>query len=249
MDGPLDARLLAEKLAPPRALLRLPGALYAPPLEGGSVAWLAWLDTRDDDVLRGVIARAHADRARTLGACGPPGNYIASGVDLRDTVTCAWLEARGFRVRHRHLELVVDTGGHHTCGAVIRCRDRSVLDAVARTFSCAWALEAERSLAHDGLFVARTPDNALAGIAAHSGNRAYLGTFGPIGVTATSRGTGLGRALASTALADLAARGFATATVHWIDDDARGFYHRLCRVRTEAWRAEYRLDLHTNERG
>ena len=70
----------------------------------------------------------------------------------------------------------------------------------------------------------RKSDGGIVGVAAHSGNLAHLGTFGPVGVVDAARGSGLGRALSSHVFADLHHRGFATATVPWVENATVAFY-------------------------
>jgi GNAT superfamily N-acetyltransferase len=238
--GTLSAEALREKRSPPRALEPIAGALYARPLEGASSAWLAWLPDDAAVALDAVIERAHRDGARTLTVGGPPGNYLASGVDPEAIDLCEMLAAKGFRETGRHLDLTVSTAGHGVDARVERAVDGESLGWIASSFARAWAMEAERALAHGGLYVVR--DGASwAGFACHSGNRAWEATFGPIGVMGAHRGGGLGRRLASAALAGLAARGFEEARVPWVDVDTARFYESFCAVRDRVWRAEYRM--------
>lgn len=238
----LTPEALAEKLSPPRALERVAGALYAPPLSGGSTAWAAWLPTPFEEALDALIERARRDGATTLAAGGPPGNYLATGVDEGDRELCEALESKGFVVKSRHLDLDVATRGQSVDARVTRSHDAAVIDLVARSFSTSWSMEAARALPRGGLFIARG-DGGFDGFACHSGNAAWASSFGPIGVTPHARGAGLGRALASTVLADLAARGFDAARVPWVDGETARFYESFCEVLSRAWRAEYRLRL------
>lgn len=240
--APLSPEAWREKLSPPRPLERVAGGLYARPLEGARTAWIAWLPDDSEAALDVIISRAKADGARALAVGGPPGNYVASGVDAADAELCASLEARGFSSRSRHLDLVVATGGHGADPRVVRSDDAAFVARVGASFAAAWAMEATRALTHGGLFVA-TRGGAFLGFACHSGNRAWSSTFGPIGVAPEARGGGLGRALASTALADLAARGHGEALVPWVDVETARFYESFCEVLSRSWREEYRLAL------
>ncbi|MFO0648120.1 MAG: GNAT family N-acetyltransferase [Polyangiales bacterium] len=240
--APLSAEALREKLAPPRPLERIADALYARPLAGSRIAWIAWLPDGLDRALDALVARAKVDGARTLAVGGPPGNYLASGVDLDDTELCKCLESRGFVASNRHLDLVVSTAGHALDARVARTDDDDVIARIGASFTSTWAMEAERARSHGGLFVARRGEDLL-GFACHSGNRAWASNFGPIGVAPEARGGGLGRALASTVLCDLAARGHADALVPWVDGETARFYASFCVVLSRAWRAEYRLAL------
>ncbi len=240
--GPLSAEALREKLAPPRPLERVAGALYARPLEGARVAWIAWFPEDLDAALDALATRARGDGARTLAAGGPPGNYLASGVDPDDRELCEALESKGFVVTARHLDLVVSTAGHGPDHRVERAEGGEVIARIAEAFTSTWAMEAERARSHGGVFVARRGETFL-GFACHSGNRAWGASFGPIGVTPEARGAGIGRALASAALGDLARRGHAEALVPWVDGETARFYESFCAVLSRAWRAEYRLRL------
>lgn len=239
--GPLSPEALLEKLSEPRALQFVEGALYAPPLAGSTVAWLAWLpDTFT--ALDAVIERAHRDGARALAFGGPPGNYLVSGADARDERLCEALESKGFRVSAGHCDLVVSTVEHATFDDVERADDDASVAWIAETFARAWGFEASRARSRGGLFVTRV-DGALAGFACHSGNRAWEATFGPIGVAERARGGGVGRRLAATVLRDLAARGFDEATVPWVDGATVRFYESFCTVRSRVTRVAYRLTL------
>ncbi len=239
--GSLPPEALREKLSPPRPLSLVAGALYAAPLASSSTAWLAWLPDGASAALDAVIERARADGARRLAAGGPPGNYLATGVDPADGGLIELLCSKGFHEAGRHLDLAVSTAGHSMGGCVERADDEA-LAWVASTFAEAWAMEARRALAHAGLFVVRDREG-LAGFACHSGNRAWEATFGPVGVAPRARGSGLGRALASAALADLAARGFEVATVPWVDVATARFYESFCAVRSREERVELRARL------
>ncbi len=224
----IDAETLAEKLRPPRALTLLGGSLMAGPAEGSRTAWLAWWDG-DPRSLDAVIARARALGATRLTAGGPPGNYVESGVDASDA---GRFTAAGFVARGGHVDLRVETTVAARAGAeveVVRAADE-LIGLIGERFGAAWAWEATRARSHDGLFAARSREGAWLGFAAHSGNLAHRGTFGPIGVFAEARGTGLGAALTTTVLADLRARGHREATVPWVARETEGFYARLATI-------------------
>ena len=237
MTGDLAPRCLAEKLSPPRPLVRVAGALYAPPLPGKTSAWLAWPAALTRRMLDRVEARARRDGARSLTLGGPPGNYVVTGVDpALEPEVCAFFEAHGYARAGMHLDLVVRTRKHTIDPAVERCATGDeALPWIAEHFTAAWAMEAERALASQGLFVLRGEGGALVGFAAHSGNRAWEATFGPVGVVPAARGAGAGRRLSATVLADLAARGHTKATVPWVDAATAAFYGGFCEVvrRTE----------------
>jgi GNAT superfamily N-acetyltransferase len=232
MIGDLSPQCLAEKLAPPRPLVRVAGALYAPPLPGKGSAWLAWPGSLTKRMLDRVEARARRDGAKTLTVGGPPGNYVTTGIDPQlDPEACAFFEAHGYERVSTHLDLVVRTRKHTIDAAAERCTSGdAVLPWIAEHFAAAWAMEAERALGGGGLFVLRGAGGGLVGFAAHSGNRAWEGRFGPVGVVPEARGAGAGRRLSATVLADLAARGHAKAVVPWVDAATAKFYRRFCEV-------------------
>lgn len=243
MRGLADV-LLTEKLAAPRALSVIEGALYGPPLPGSRRAWLAWLEAPSDaGVLDAVIARAKGDGATSLTYGGPPGNYLVSGLDARDRGSLEWLTERGFREHGRHFDLVCEPGDGSDARAKFERATEAPFAWIAENFATAWAMEATRAASHDGLFLARDEGGSLVGFAAHSGNRAAEGTFGPIGVLGSARGTGVGSLLARAAFDDLADRGFRSVTVPWVEARTVAFYERLVQVRERIERVELRLDL------
>lgn len=237
----IDAETLAEKLRPPRALTLVDGALMAGPAEGSRTAWLAWWDGGSAS-LEVVIERARALGATRLTAGGPPGNYIDSGVDARDV---GRFEAAGFTARGTHLDLRVETAvaPRSVAGVEVVRGSPEVIEAVGERFGQPWAWEATRALSHGGLFAARSSDGAWLGFAAHSGNLAHRGTFGPIGVFSEARGSGLGAALATAVLADMHARGFREATVPWVATETAAFYGRLTVVVSRRERVAMARDL------
>lgn len=244
MIAGLDAATLAEKLRPPRALTVIEGSLLAAPAPGSTAAWLAWWSGAPAS-LEAVIARARALGATRLVVGGPPGNYVESGVAAGDVGRIAALVAAGFTERGEHVDLRVSTDvePRRTEGVTVaRCAD-DLAEAVGEAFGAAWAWEAERASAHGGLFAARASDGALLGFAAHSGNLAHRGTFGPIGVLGAARGRGAGVALATAVLADLRARGFGEATVPWVSAGTVAFYESMATITARARRLTMTLEL------
>ena len=244
MIAGLDAATLAEKLRPPRALTVVEGALLAEPAAGSTTAWLAWWSGAPAS-LAAVIARARAVGAARLTVGGPPGNYVESGVDAEDTVRVAALLAAGYTPREAHLDLRVRTRVAPSAAdapIVRRCGD-DLGDAVGAAFGAGWAWEAARARSHGGVFVARADDGALQGFAAHSGNLAHRGTFGPVGVLPAARGRGLGAALTRAVFVDLRARGFDEAVVPWVATGTVGFYGSLVTILGRTSRLVLSLDL------
>lgn len=227
-----------EKRAAPRALHRVAGGWYAPPLRPDGAAWIAWVDRDLDATLDAMIARAEADRAGSLRVGGPPGNYLTSGAREGEVAAFA---ARGFAVIGEHVDLEVDprVPPQNEPRVAREAHPDALLAWIERAFGGAWAMEARRAASHGALFVAREGDRTL-GFAAHSGNNAALGTFGPIGVADDARGLGLGGALADAAFEDLARRGFERVLVPWVDLATVPFYARRVTVHASHRRVSMR---------
>lgn len=246
----LDPRIVDEKRSGPRPLVAVGGALYAPPAPGSRRAWLAWLHVDPSERRRGrgaatldaVIARARRDGATELMVGGPPGNYLVSGVDLADDDALGFFARRGFVERSRAVDLTVETEPAPLDPRVSSTDDIDVATWVASVFGEAWGREAEAARQRGGLYEARV-DGARVGFAAHSGNNAALGSFGPVGVAPSARGSGLGAALSAAAFDGLHARGFATCTVPWVALETVEFYARRWRVRGAVTRALLRGEL------
>ena len=223
----MDPAALAEKLLPPRPLHRLGDALVAPPLPGSTTAWIAACPL-DAAAIDACVAWAWSTGASRVAYGGPPGNYLVSGCDGGDVERLDALARAGFVEHGRHVDLDVRTDVPAPVDSrVFRTPASLVEKVIAFTraqFGEGWALEAERAASHEGLFHAIVGDGGIVGVAAHSGNLAHLGTFGPVGVVDAARGSGLGRALSSHVFADLHHRGFATATVPWVENATVAFY-------------------------
>ena len=192
----------------------------------------------------GAARAAGAVKLRTLDQ---PGNYLAPGIDERNTESIGWLERRGWR---RHLEVrsnvlidvrdnprvsVSRAAGLAAAAAargyeVRRARpdEPGLLDAVATEFGGAWPFELARALAFDppGVHLARR-DDAYCAFAAHDGNNRGLGWFGPTGTWPAHRGVGLGEALLVACLVDVAER-HAHCEVAWIGP--RAFYDKVAGI-------------------
>jgi mycothiol synthase len=169
-----------------------------------------------------TTARAAGEtRLRTLDQAG---NYLAPGVDERNTETIAWLERRGWKpTGEPRLNVLIDVRGNPRVSAararelahaaavrgfeVRRARpdETALLDAVAAEFGGAWPFELARALGAQpaGVHVA-LEDGAYCAFAAHDGNNRGLGWFGPTGTWPAHRGQGLGEALLLACLVDVA---------------------------------------------
>jgi mycothiol synthase len=161
---------------------------------------------------------------KRLRALDQPGNYLAPGIDERNTTTIEWLEKRGWRrdgdPRLNVLIAVRDNprvtieraeelaAAARARGYEIRRADAgetALLDAVATAFGGAWPFELARALGYtpSGVHVA-LHEGAYCAFAAHDGNNRGLGWFGPTGTWPDHRGKGLGEALLLACLVDVA---------------------------------------------
>ena len=196
---------------------------------------------------RAIREGAHA-RLRTLDL---PGNYLAPGIDERNADTIAWLARRGFRALDRRNEnLLVDVRGNprvsaelaetaaaraRGAGYVVRRaapEEHALAAAIGAEFGGAWPWEVTRALAYDppGVHVAVAADGSYAAFAAHDGNNAGLGWFGPAGTWPAHRGKGLGEALLLACLVDVAAD-HAQCEIAWIGP--REFYAKVAGIAGE----------------
>ncbi len=207
-------------------------------------------------------ARRHGAGTRLLAACeaaardagdpslrtlDQPGNYLAPGIDDRNTYAIGWLERRGWE-RHGEprVNVLIDVRTNprvsqarcDELAALARSRgyeirrarpdERTLLDAVHIEFGGAWPFELERALGHDepGVHVALENERYCA-FAAHDGNNRGLGWFGPTGTWPAHRGKGLGEALLMACLVDVG-REHPRCEVSWIGP--RAFYDKVAGI-------------------
>jgi ribosomal protein S18 acetylase RimI-like enzyme len=192
-------------------------------------------------------AAARTAGVATLRTLDQPGNYLAPGVDERNTEAIAWLERRGWR-RHPEprLNVLIEVRGNPRVSAaragelarVLAARgyqvrraggdERALVDAARAEFGGAWPFELERALGLDppGVHVA-VKDGAYCAFAAHDGNNRGLGWFGPAGTWPEHRGLGLGEALLLACLVDVADH-HARCEVAWIGP--RAFYDKVAGI-------------------
>jgi GNAT superfamily N-acetyltransferase len=185
-----------------------------------------------------------------LSSLDQPGNYLAPGIDERNTDAIAWLERRGWqRKTELRMNVLIDVRGNprvsseratQLAAAVIargyearraRADETELLAAVAAEFGGAWPFELERALAYEppGVHVA-LKDGAYCAFAAHDGNNAGLGWFGPTGTWVTHRGQGLGEALLLACLVDVGTE-HSQCEVAWIGP--RPFYEKAAGIAGE----------------
>jgi len=198
-------------------------------------------------LLAACEADARAAGEASLRTLDQPGNYLAPGIDERNTETIGWLERRGWvRAAEPRLNVLIDVRGNPRVTAAraaelvstaagrgyevrrARADETELLAAVATEFGGAWPFELERALGFTpvGVHVA-LKDGAYCGFAAHDGNNRGLGWFGPTGTWPAHRGQGLGEALLVACLVDVAAT-HAQCEVAWIGP--RPFYDKVAGV-------------------
>ena len=193
---------------------------------------------------------ARAEGMTKLSALDQPGNYLAPGVDERNTDAIAWLEKRGWARGETRTNILIDVRGNSRVSTeraaelveaaatkgyeVRRASDgerEALCGAIATEFGGAWPFEIEKALGYDpaGVHVA-IKDGAYCGFAAHDGNNRGLGWFGPTGTWPAHRGQGLGEALLMACLVDVA-REHAQCEVAWIGP--RPFYEKVAGIASD----------------
>ncbi len=190
-----------------------------------------------------LLATCAVSRA-PLRTLDQPGNYLAPGVDARDTATLAWLGRRGFAPRGEPRTNVLVAVRDNPRVTAVRAAaaaarpdyeirrahpdERALLAAVDAEFGGAWPFELARALACDPPAVhVALRDGAYCAFAAHDGNNRGLGWFGPTGTWPTHRGHGLGEALLLACLVDVAAD-HDRCEVAWIGP--RPFYDKVAGI-------------------
>jgi GNAT superfamily N-acetyltransferase len=231
----VSARWVRVIAVVPRARRRGAGSALLAACEAHARAYLAGL----------AAATAPAPRLRVLDQ---PGNYLAPGVDERNTDAIAWLEKRGFeRGAEVRENVLIDVRGNPRVTAerlaqsIVAAAERdydvrrarsderdALVEAIRTEFGGAWPFEIARALAHEppGVHVA-TKEGAYCAFAAHDGNNGGLGWFGPTGTWPAHRGQGLGEATLLACLLDVAAA-HAQCEVAWIGP--RPFYEKVAGI-------------------
>lgn len=201
-------------------------------------------------LLDACVATARAGGQTMLRTLDQPGNYLAPGIDERNTEAIDWLARRGWR-RHAAIRsnVLIDVRGNPRVSAAragelaaaaasrgyqvgrAGAGEADLLAAVAGEFGGAWPFELERALGGDppGVHVALDGSGYCA-FAAHDGNNRGLGWFGPTGTWPAHRGQGLGEALLVACLVDVAVH-HARCEVAWIGP--RPFYDKVAGIAAE----------------
>jgi GNAT superfamily N-acetyltransferase len=202
-------------------------------------------------LLAACEAAARAEGMPALSALDQPGNYLAPGIDERNTDAIAWLERRGWkRTGEPRTNVLINVRGNPRVSAerwadlleragatgyeIRRAHpdEREPLcAAIATEFGGAWPFEIERALGYEpaGVHIA-LHDGAYCAFAAHDGNNRGLGWFGPTGTWPAHRGKGLGEALLMACLVDVAAER-SQCEVAWIGP--RAFYDKVAGIAAE----------------
>ena len=188
---------------------------------------------------RGVATALLAElesRLRSVGAheFAVGGNdrfYAWPGVDSGYAEAHALLAARGYRVVDRISNMDLALDGDFRMPSLplasplgpVSARRATAADAAALAEFAArdfpdtpWQHEVLVALAHDppGVHLGTLPDGRVVGFACHGTYRPDW--FGPLGTMGDVRGSGLGAALLTRCLADLAAAGHPEAQICWI---------------------------------
>lgn len=179
-----------------------------------------------------------------------PGNYLAPGIDERNSEAIAWLERRGWRRDGEpRCNLLVSARNNprvtaaRTAALANACRaqgyeirraaqgEQRLVEAVRQSFGRAWAFEVSSALRNEvaNAHVALRSGDYCA-FAAYDGNNRGLGWFGPAGTWPQHRGKGLGELLLLSCLLDIAHRQ-AQCEIAWIGP--RSFYEKVCGIEGE----------------
>jgi mycothiol synthase len=241
----ISARWLRVIAVVPRARRQGVGSALLAACEEQARAYVAGLATAPTSAPTGTPATTTPLRLRVLDQ---PGNYLAPGVDERNTDAIAWLEKRGFergaelrenvlihvrgnpKVTPERLAQSIAAAaerGYEVRRARIDERD-ALSEAIRAEFGGAWPFEIARAFAHEpaGVHVA-IKAGAYCAFAAHDGNNRGLGWFGPTGTWPAHRGQGLGEATLLACLLDVAAE-HSQCEVAWIGP--RPFYEKVAGI-------------------
>lgn len=183
-----------------------------------------------------------------LQAGGGAPYYLFTGVDTRWTHALCAFEALGYSRTAAELDLVCPTrrahpsairddvraadvrsAAHHPDRVTAVRSDQDLAELCEFASRCwpLWAAEFRRGGAAGTAVLARSPDGAVIGAAAHSVSR--LGVIGPVAVDPEIQRGGVGSALMARVLSDLAIAGLDRAEIAWTSTVR--FYARSCDAR------------------
>jgi predicted N-acetyltransferase YhbS len=181
------------------------------------------------------LADAGCDAVRTGGTFW---YYAWPGIDVEYTAALALAQRCGFRQEQVAHNMDVDLAARRTAPVQDRQQPEvrrgragdteAVLALISEHFPSPWEREMTLALGRPlpTAFVAERAGR-LVGFAAYAVYRPDL--FGPLGTVPNERGSGIGRALLSACLDDMAAAGLAVAQISWIGPAA--FYERAAGAR------------------
>lgn len=217
----------------------LDGAVFVVDDRGRAWCLAIWCHDEGVDGYKAVLsaavleARARPSAVREMRSGGPPAYYFSSGILLTNQALMAAWESLGAQTLATHCDLLVRGPllgfAVPTRGTVARMNSAEltkVQEFCLREFSQAWSVEVTRAALCEGVFVAMERGE-IVGVAAHSGHTASRGTFGPIGVHPSMRGSGIGRELAMRVLQDTFDRGLTEVRIPWVSADIVGFYRTI----------------------
>jgi predicted N-acetyltransferase YhbS len=211
----------------------------------GNVRWLGALPGPDwEAVLRRLLdemsSRLLARGVREIHLFAAPPHYLRPGVDIRETVLIAALQAMGWGHSATHFNMTCDLDAWSSPGAGVifgdvegyRVRradpgERNALRGlIEREWGVTWRDAVLLGLGHEpvGVFVAEK-GGELVGFSAYEVDQC-VGSFGPTGVTRAHRGHGLGARLLWSCLDDLQKKRRKECQIGWVGPV--GFYHRAC---------------------
>jgi ribosomal protein S18 acetylase RimI-like enzyme len=184
--------------------------------------------TRMLDELEG---RMRADGLAGIVAGGTAPNFFWAGVDLRYTPAYCLLHARGYATGDQRVNQLVDLSARSWDTGADEARlaaegfqirrlaegDRAAFDSYMRAgWGDGWRAEALTALGNDPVTgFAALQGERFCGFAVYD-SEGFAGHFGPTGTDEVLRGKGIGRILFYRCMADMRARGMATAEVVWV---------------------------------
>lgn len=185
------------------------------------------------ELLRDAEALVRAAGHRTIVVGGEPGNYFVPGTLSEDEKLCRFFEQRGYVRTGEAVNLIADLSHRHwergAAAGIERAQpsEREAVESfIEAHFGALWRFEVGHAFLDDTppLFLARR-DGELVGFSAHDVNNRGLGFYGPAGVRREVRGGGIGAALLTRSLSDLADRGYARTIIPWVS--SIDFYRKV----------------------
>ena len=226
-DGPYELERVAEEKCFGDGIAGPPTVRIYGDFLGASVTcgkWLRILIVDRDARGRGIGSALLGDSQATVIAA-EPGNYFTPGVPEN---LAPFFQRRGFTEKAHtwNLHTVLAPAAQPRNCATAQPNDR-ILDFIEREFGRIWRFECTRA---EGIVI-HEDHGVITGFAAYEANNRGLGSFGPVGVAKSMRGTGIGRDLTLAALHELHTLGYSRAVIPWTD--ALEFYRKVCGAEVE----------------